>query len=153
MPETTTPESVLEICHQMGLVFNNLDEETAHRLVAPDFVDYEAPPGTPGGPEGYLGTARWMNRVFDNASWDIVDSFAAGDKAVIRLRFTGVHVGEFLGLEPTGKKVDVQHIHIYRVENGKVAEHWACRQDLLLWSQLGAVTVEPPPVSGPAREA
>ncbi|TDC24544.1 hypothetical protein E1265_09425 [Streptomyces sp. 8K308] len=144
-------ESVLEIAHQMGKIFNDLDEEVAHRLVAPEFVDYEAPPGTPGGPAGYLGTARWMNSVFADANWEHLDSFAEGDKAVLRLRFTGTHVGNFLGVEATGNKVDVEHIHIYRVEAGKVVEHWACRQDLFLLAQLGAVKLEMPPTGGPQR--
>lgn len=141
-------ESVLEIAQQMGRIFNDLDEETAQRLVAPEFVDYEAPPGTPGGPDGYMGTARWMNSVFAEASWDHLDSFADGDRAVIRVRFTGVHVGDFLGFEATGKKVDIEHIHIYRIEDGKVIEHWACRQDLFLLAQLGVVKLGLPPTAG-----
>lgn len=138
------PETVLEIAQQMGRIFNDLDESVAHRLVAPGFVDYEAPPGTPGGPNGYFGTARWMNSVFKDAKWEHLDSFADGDKAVIRVRFTGTHVGNFLGIEATGRAVDVEHIHIYRVEDGLVHEHWACRQDLMLLVQLGALEIKPP---------
>ncbi|MFI8786789.1 ester cyclase [Streptomyces sp. NPDC055105] len=138
--------TVLEIAQQMGKIFNELDEKIAHELVAPGFVDYEAPPGTPGGPSGYLGTARWMNSVFSEASWDHIDSFADGDKAVIRVRFTGIHTGDFLGFEGTGNKVDVEHIHIYRVgDDGLVHEHWACRQDLFLLAQIGAVELKLPP--------
>ncbi|MDH6125242.1 ester cyclase [Kitasatospora sp. GP82] len=144
------PESVLEIAHEMGRIFNDLDEEVAYKLVAPEFVDYEAPPGTPGGPGGYLGTARWMNSVFEGANWEHLDSFADGDKAVIRVRFTGKHVGNFLGVEATGRQVNIEHIHIYRVENGLVVEHWACRQDLFLLAQLGAFEIQLPPTAAPA---
>ncbi|MBV2154808.1 ester cyclase [Kitasatospora sp. SUK 42] len=144
------PESVLEIAHEMGRIFNDLDADIAHKLVAPEFVDYEAPPGTPGGPDGYLGTARWMNSVFENANWEHLDSFSDGDKAVIRVRFTGKHVGNFLGIEATGRDVNVEHIHIYRVENGLVVEHWACRQDLFLLAQLGAVQIQLPPTGDAA---
>lgn len=42
--------TVLEIAQQMGRIFNDLDEKVAHELVAPGFVDYEAPPGTPAAP-------------------------------------------------------------------------------------------------------
>jgi len=144
------PESVLEIAYEMGRIFNDLDEEVAHKLVAPEFVDYEAPPGTPGGPGGYLGTARWMNSVFEDANWEHLDSFADGDKAVIRVRFTGKHVGNFLGIEATGRQVNVEHIHIYRIENGLVIEHWACRQDLFLLAQLGAIEIQLPPTGDAA---
>ncbi|MFG1806491.1 ester cyclase [Streptomyces sp. NPDC049040] len=144
-------DTVLGIAQQMGKVFNDLDEKVAYELVADDFVDHEAPPGTPGGPGGYLGTARWMNSVFTEAAWDHIDSFADGDKAVIRVRFTGIHTGDFLGFEGKGNKVDVEHIHIYRVgDDGLVHEHWACRQDLFLLAQIGAVQLRLPPAGSQA---
>ncbi|GAA1002176.1 ester cyclase [Nocardiopsis tropica] len=135
-------ETTLDIAHKMGDIFNGLDAEVAHKYVAPEFVDHEAPPGTPGGPDGYLGTAKWMNSVFADARWDRIDSFADGDKAVIHLRFTGRHVREFLGIEATGADVAFEHMHIYRVRDGKVVEHWGCRQDLFLMLQIGAVQLD-----------
>jgi predicted ester cyclase len=38
---------------------------------------------------------------------------------------------------PTGRRVSTQHIHIYRVEDEMVAEHWACRDDIGGLRQLG----------------
>ena len=137
-------ESVLEISQKMGDIFNELNADIAHRYLHDDFVDYEAPPGTPGGPEGYLGTARWMNGVFENAHWDHLDSFSEGDRAVIRVRFTGKHVGDFLGFAPTHRDVSIEQMHIYKVVDGLVTEHWGCRQDLDLMVQLGIIEVKPP---------
>ena len=132
-----TDEQVLEIVLDMGKVFNDGDDEVARLRVAPNFVDHEAPPGTPGGPEGYAATARWMRSVWTDAKWEVVDSFAKGDKATLRVIFTGRHDAKFMGIPPTGKRVKVQHIHLYRVENGKIVEHWAVRDDLELVRQLG----------------
>jgi predicted ester cyclase len=50
--------------------------------------------------------------------------------------------GEFMGVPPTGRSFSVQHMHMYRVADGKVAEHWACRDDLGQFAQLG---LTPPP--------
>lgn len=133
-----TDEEVRQIALDMGKIFNDGDAETATRLVAPDFIDYEAPEGSPRGPEAYANTARWMRGVWENARWEIVDSFAKGDKATLRVIFTGRHVQDFMGVPATGKEVRVQHIHVYRVEDGKVVEHWAVRDDLELFRQLGA---------------
>ncbi|MDG9722030.1 MULTISPECIES: ester cyclase [unclassified Streptomyces] len=141
----------LELSMNMGLIFNDLNEEAALRHVAPEFVDHEAQPGVPGGPLGYLGTARWVHSAFAGATWEHLDSFSEGDRAVLRLRFTGKHTGDFLGIAPTGRDVDVEQTHIYRIENGKVVEHWGFRQDLLLLAQIGAFTPVPPtrvPVAG-----
>ena len=133
-------EEVLEIAMAMGKVFNDGDDEVAEKLVAPDFVDHEAPPGTPGGPEGYAGTARWMRSVWTNAKWDIVDGFAKGDRACLRVVFSGRHDRDFMGVPATGKDVEVQHIHIYRISDGQVREHWAVRDEMELARQLGAWT-------------
>lgn len=134
----------LELSINMGLIFNDLNEKAALKYVADSFVDHEAQPGVPGGPYGYLGTARWVHSAFAGAKWEELDSFTEGDRAVLRLRFTGKHTGDFLGFAPSGADVDVEQTHIYRIEDGKVVEHWGFRQDLLLLTQIGAITLKPP---------
>lgn len=138
------PTSTVDIAIAMGRIFNDGDDDVARELVSLDFIDHEAPSGTPGGPEGYAATARWMRGVWTDAKWDIVDSFGEGDKATLRVVFSGKHTAEFLGIPATGRTVTVNHIHIYRVANGQVVEHWAVREDLGLLRQLGAW-------QGPAR--
>ncbi|MQS35753.1 ester cyclase, partial [Streptomyces katsurahamanus] len=119
---------------------NDGDEQAAYELIADDFIDYEAPEGAPRGPEAYAATARWMRTVWENANWEVVDAFAKGDKAVLRLIFTGRQVADFMGVPATGIEVRVQHLHVFRVVDGKVSEHWAVRDDLELFRQLGAWT-------------
>lgn len=133
-----TDEEVLKVALEMGKIFNDGDEEVARRLVSKDFVDYEAPEGSPTGAEAYIRTAHWMRGVWENARWEVVDAFAKGDKALIRLIFSGRQVAEFMGVPATGKEVRVQHLHVYRVADGQVVQHWAVRDDLELFRQLGA---------------
>ena len=52
------------------------------------------------------------------------------DRVVVRCLFEGTHDGTFLGMPPTGRRVCTQHIHIYRIQDDMVAEHWACRDDI-----------------------
>ncbi len=49
----------------------------------------------------------------------------------------GTHTGEFMGKPATGKRFESEAIHLYRVENGKLSEHWAKRDDLGMARQLG----------------
>jgi steroid delta-isomerase-like uncharacterized protein len=64
---------------------------------------------------------------------------AEGDKVAARYTWRGTHRGEFQGLPPTGKQVNVTGISIYRVADGKIAEEW-WQEDLLgLMQQLGAI--------------
>jgi predicted ester cyclase len=67
-----------------------------------------------------------------------------GDKVVCRLTVSGTHQrvpelpvegGMLMTVPPTGKAYIVQQIHIFRIENGKTAEHWAVRNDLGMMQQ------------------
>ena len=48
----------------------------------------------------------------------------AGDKAVARMTFSATHTQPLQGIAPTGRRFDLRTIDIWRVENGKFAEHW-----------------------------
>jgi predicted ester cyclase len=76
---------------------------------------------------------------------DPEDVPASGDKVVARVRATGTHEGELMGMPGTGKSVDVHLIDIMRFdEDGLVAEHWGVVDVLAMMQQLGVVGVGPP---------
>ena len=145
-PPPVSPE-VVAVAIGLARVWGELDDAAAYEVVAPDFVDHEASPGIAGGPDGYLSTARYMRGAFSEARWQPEDFIAHGDKFAVRVRFTGTHTGDFLGVAPTGRKVDVAHLHFYRIADGKAAEHWGARDELTLLRQLGVFN---PPHATPA---
>ena len=65
------------------------------------------------------------------------DVLAEDGRVAIRARVSGRHVGEYNGLPPSGREWSVQQIHIVRVVDGKLIEHWASRDDLGALRQLG----------------
>lgn len=71
----------------------------------------------------------------------IEDVIAEGDKVAVRWTNSGTHVGEFAGIAPTNKGFTITGIDIYRVENGKLAEHWDVVDQLSLLQQLGLLPV------------
>lgn len=71
---------------------------------------------------------------------------AEGEWVTVRTTCEGLHVakplfpvnsGIFERLEPTGRKYTNQHIHLFRVVDGKLKEHWANRDDLGVATQIG----------------
>ena len=114
--------------------------DLASQMVTADYVDHEAPPGTPPGPEGANAVLRWLRGAFADLSYEILDAFGDQDRVAVRLITRGTHTGEFLGTPPTGKRFQIEAIHLYRIHDGKVAEHWAKRDDLGLARQLGLIT-------------
>jgi predicted ester cyclase len=126
-----TTRRVLEELFEKG----NL--EAADDLVHPRFVNHEAPPGSPQGPEGLKETVAWLRGLWGAMSFEVEDEICEEDKVVARVVMHGRHVGEFLGKEPTGNEFATKQIHIWRLEDGKVIEHWSVRDDLGQALQLG----------------
>jgi predicted ester cyclase len=124
---------VLEELFEKG----NLD--AADELIHPDFVNHEAPPDNPQGPEGLKETVSWLRGLWGPMHADIEDVICEGDRVAARVTMHGKHLGEFLGQEPTGKEFAVEHIHIWRMDDGKVIEHWSVRDDLGQALQLGLI--------------
>jgi predicted ester cyclase len=106
-------------------------------LIHPEFVNHEAPPGNPQGPEGLKETIGWLRDLWGPMHFEIADEISDRDKVVARVVMHGRHVGEFLGKKPTGKEFATKQIHVWRLEDGKVIEHWSVRDDLGQALQLG----------------
>ena len=75
----------------------------------------------------------------------VEDLISDGDKTVARVRATGTHQGEFMGVPPTGTGVDLELIDIMRFDGaGLVCEHWGVADMLSLMQQLGVVPTGAP---------
>jgi predicted ester cyclase len=110
----------------------------ADELVHPGFVDHEpAHPDHPGGPESVKRTVRSLHGTFGDLRFEIEDEIAEGDKVVQRVTMSGRHTGPLMGREPTGRSFAVRHVYIWRIEGGRIAEHWGSRDDIGLLAQLG----------------
>jgi predicted ester cyclase len=83
-----------------------------------------------------------MNSAFSEASWMPQQIFASGDRYAMVITFSGVHSGEFMGIPATGKRVEVRHLHFFRVQDGKAIEHWGARDELTLLQQIGVFSSE-----------
>ena len=127
---------VLEELFEKG----NLD--AADELIHPEFVNHEAPPGGPQGRDGLKETVSWLRGLWGPMHADIQDEISEGDRVVARVTMHGRHLGEFLGRPPTGKEFATKQIHIWRVQDGQVIEHWSVRDDLGQALQLGLFPTE-----------
>lgn len=109
------------------------------RLLSDDFVEHEELPGLSPGKDGVLELFRAYGVAFPDLRMEVLDLLASGDKTVARVKATGTQEGEFMGLPPSGRAVEVQLIDIMRFEDGLVAEHWGVMDMLSMLQQLGAV--------------
>ena len=108
--------------------------------LAVGFVEHEELPGLGPGKEGVKQLFHMYRAAFPDLRMEPEDVLASGDKVVARVRATGTHQGDFLGMPATGKHVDVQLIDIIRFgEDGRAVEHWGVMDSLAMMQQLGAI--------------
>ena len=121
-------------------MFNKGNLAIADELIAPDFLNHEAPPGSNRGPESMRQLITMLHTAFPDVHYTIEEMLAEGDMVSCRLIMNGTHQGSFMGIAPTGRSVRQQaQMHFVRFRNGKVIEHWAVRDDLGLMRQLDII--------------
>lgn len=94
-------------------------------LMSENVINHIAPPGTPAGPESMRYFLQDILRVgFPDLQVEILDQVAEGDKVTTRKAIHGTHLGSFMGIPASNKKVTINIIDIIRLEDAKYAEHW-----------------------------
>jgi len=120
-------------------------------LYTADAINREAkdePPDTRGaGPDAMYATARWLRTAFSDLTWTVHDVARDGDLIVLHATMSGRQTGPFVAYRPDaevaavfpprGRTFAVTQTHWFRMSDGKVAEHWANRDDLAMGQQLG----------------
>jgi predicted ester cyclase len=116
----------------------NLRENSAFDHIAEDLIQHAAGPQ---GREGLRQTLATLDHDLDRPTATIHRLVAQDDVVVVQLTMHGRHVASTMPLlasvPPTGSLVAWEFIHIWRVANGLIVEHWACRDDVGLLVQLG----------------
>jgi steroid delta-isomerase-like uncharacterized protein len=80
-----------------------------------------------------------FRRGFPDVVSTIDDLIAEGDKVVARWRSRATHRGDYMGMPPSGKEVQIMGISVYRIEEGKIAESWMVEDQFGLLRQIGAI--------------
>lgn len=129
------PETNRRIAERFNEAFNRGDLDAAASCFAEDCQNHGRKVGRAG-----------VRTDFPDARLTTLNSVAEGEWVVVRCTYSGTHRGMsrfpvdggmLVGVQPTGRTFEVQHIHMYRVLEGKIAEHFANRDDVGMMRQLG----------------
>ncbi len=129
---------------QFYKAFDDRKMEQALDLLAPNFVAHLAGVPKPLDGEGFKQFGMSFYLAFNQGQHLFNEVVVADDRVVTCGTFTATHLGEFQGLPPTGKQISLSIMHIDRVENGKIVEHWGQGDALRLMQQLGIVFLPGP---------
>lgn len=127
------------------LVFDHYEELTNRKnlaaiedQVADDFIDHEAPPHLPTGPEGIRQWLQIVYAAFPDLHVQIEDMVAESDRVAVRAVWRGTHRGAFMGIAPSGREFAFKGLVFWRIRDGRIAERWATLDLLGLTRQLQA---------------
>ncbi len=115
---------------------NAADLDVIDVAVSDDFVDHEEMPGLEPNKAGVRALFEMFHAAFENAKFEVDDLIAEGDKVSARIRMTGTHRAEFMGIPATGRTIDVGVADYFRLADGIVVEHWGVMDTGALMQQL-----------------
>ena len=149
MPSDLSHDATIAVASLHAMASGSLDD--FRLLYTAAAVNREAenePPDTRGtGPIALYATARWLRTAFSDLNWQVHDVVQHDDLVVVHATMSGRQTGSFVAYQPDaeiaavfpprGRTFSVTQTHWFRMSDGKVAEHWANRDDLGMGQQLG----------------
>ncbi|WP_109489268.1 ester cyclase [Occallatibacter savannae] len=90
----------------------------------------------------------WRN-AFPDLQFQIDQMLSSENTVFCEVTLSGTHLGDFVmipplqgpTLTPNGRRFQVKHIHRFRLQEGKIVEHFAVRDDLGMFQQLGRIVI------------
>lgn len=141
---TTTIQAPIALEQNKELVRRFIDEiflrgdfSAVDELLTDDFTPHTWGPMPPGR-DGLKKAIQRVSAGISDPKMTIEDIIAEGDRVAVRLTSSATHTGEFMGMSPTGKRYEIGEIHIFRVRDGRVCEHWHQADFTGMMKQLGA---------------
>jgi steroid delta-isomerase-like uncharacterized protein len=105
--------------------------------VSEDFLNHASPPDAPRGPENIRVMAGLLADAFSEQRYEIHHLVGEGDTVVVHATWHAIHTGPFMGIPASGRAIASDQIHVFRIAEDQVAEHWAVRDDLTMLRQMG----------------
>ena len=112
------------------------------RLVHPDITNHQPDRNPETGLDKFRQAIEGVTGAVPDSSWTTLRLIAEEDFVVCHNSWSGTYGGKvFRGVpSPQGKRFSVEHVHIYRVTDDRIAEHWVVRDDLGMMLQTGAIS-------------
>ena len=111
------------------------------QLIHEDMANHQPEREPDLGRDAFRNAINGVMGAVPDSKWTILKLVVDGDLVVCHNRWSGTWIGSvFRGVAtPAGKRFSVEHIHIYRVKDGQLIEHWVVRDDLGMMLQVGAI--------------
>jgi len=134
-------EVAIAATKRFGEIVNTGDLDAVSEVVADGCVDNDPAPGQGSGPEGFKTFFIGVPEAFPDMKVASQTMISEADKVAFAYTLTGAHKGDFLGVPPTGKPIEVRGMQIGRFKDGKMVKRWGSSDELGILKQIGAALV------------
>jgi steroid delta-isomerase-like uncharacterized protein len=134
----STPEENKKLIETLcKTVFQKHDFSKLDEIMRDDYIQHNA--DVPQGKAGFKQFFVQMFQAMPDFSYTVKKIIAEDDTVMMYSTTTATHKGEWLGNPPTGNKLNFDVVDIFRIESGKIAEHWDVADSLKLFTQVGKI--------------
>lgn len=137
-------ESNREIVLQFYRAFDDRNIALAFSLLADNFIAHMAGITEPLDKKGFKQFGGEFYRAFVDGKHTFDEIIVEDNRIVTCGKFTATHLGTFQRLPPTNKQIEISVMHIDKVENNKIIEHWGQGDARGLMKQLGIMFLPSP---------
>ncbi len=137
------PASVAEAnLHMVSRIWDEIwnlgNYDACDEVFSPDYFGH-LPMMDVHGPAQFKQLVSAYRIAYPDVHLTVEDIFGSGDKLAVRWTSRGTHLGEMMGMPPSGNKIEIMGISLFRIADGKVAEEWEGFDTLKMMQQIGAI--------------
>lgn len=143
----STEENKAIVRRMTDVFYNQGDIERADQFFAASYVHHDPASPQVRDLEGLKEALRAFRAGCPDLHITTDELVAEGDKVLKRWTYHATHTGNLSGLPPTGKRIMMTGLELFRLANGKIAESWLAYDNLSLMQQLGIIPVPEQAVS------
>jgi steroid delta-isomerase-like uncharacterized protein len=137
---TTTEDNKAIVSDFIDALFTRGDLKAVDVYLADDFVNTDPPFGATVDREGMRAAGAMFRSVFPDWHSDVALLVAEDDIVVELFTASGTHTGaELMGAKPSGERVSLPGINIWRIRDARIVERWGRLDDLGFLRQLGVI--------------
>lgn len=118
-------------------VWNQRSERAAREILHRDFQFRGSLDAERTGPDGFIDYMHMVHDALGNYTCDLVELVEAGDRAVGRLDFHGIHRATFFGVPATGKLIRWAGAAFFRQRDEQIGALWVLGDIDAVKKQLG----------------
>ncbi len=148
-PSSTLTEKELRSIETFYRAFTDHNPDLLDEVCTPDWQDIPLAPGQGAGPDGLKGliTSVFL-KAFPDLTIVVHEIVGSPGRAGVRASITGTHLGDVMGVAPTGQRVDMALHEFHHLKDGLLTHTWHLEDWFGLFNRLGVWHPPTTPVTG-----